>query len=217
MRGFANSDIARRTLKAQKIEHLVGGVEGLDVLDLGAGSGFLSSYFAGRGANVTAADRDPDTFAADCRFVRIEGRLPFGPESFDLVVFNHVIEHVGEVDAQRRILSEIANVLRPGGRLYLAAPTRWALIEPHFGIPLLGAMPRPLANAVVRACGKGDRYDCFPLSASAMHALARENFREVRDVSREALAWMARNENPVLRYVPPLVGLFPTRMLIATR
>lgn len=217
MRGFANSDIDRRKLKAQKIEHLVGGVAGLDVLDLGAGSGLLSRYFTDRGANVTAADRDAATFVADCPFFQVEGELPFGPESFDLVVFNHVIEHVGEIDEQRKILSEIAAILRPGGRLYLAAPTKWALIEPHFRIPLLGAMPRSLANAVVKAFGKGNYYDCFPLSASTMFDLASEHFREVKDVSGEAFAWMARYENPVFRYIPPILGLFPTRMLIATR
>lgn len=217
MQGFANSDIVRRTQKAKKIEHLVGGVDGLDLLDLGAGSGFLSSYFATQGAKVIAADRDKAAFAADCPFVQIEGRLPFNKGSFDLVVFNHVIEHVGGIDEQRQILSEIAHILRPGGRLYLAAPTKWALIEPHYRIPLLGAMPRSVADAIVRVAGKGDIYDCFPLKASAMQQLANEHFREVRDVSCEAFRWMARHENKALRFIPAIPVVFPTRIFIATK
>jgi SAM-dependent methyltransferase len=217
MRGFANSDFDRRRLKAQKIEHLVGGVAGLDLLDLGAGSGLLASYFATKGANVIAADRDGDAFAADCPFVQFHGELPFDAESFDLVVFNHVIEHVGGIDDQRKILAEIANVLRPGGRIYLAAPTKWAVIEPHFRIPLLGAMPRRIANLVVRAAGKGQFYDCFPLTARAMLNMMSEHFREVRDVSREAFDWAALYENPAFRYLPAIPGLFPTRMFIGTR
>jgi len=216
MRGFANSDKERRTLKARKIDFLVGGVEGLDLLDLGAGSGLLSSYFVSRGARVTAADRDASLFAADCPFVTVTDTLPFADYAFDLVVFNHVIEHVGTIDQQDRMLSEIRRVIRPGGRLYLAAPTKWALIEPHFRIPLLGAMPRPLADTIVRLAGKGERYDCFPLTGPAMRQLAGKHFGAVREVSVDALRWAAQHEHPGLRFLPAVPALFPTRMFIAT-
>ncbi len=215
MRGFANSDKERRKLKARKIDHLVGGVMGLDLLDLGAGSGFLSSYFASQSAKVTAADRDKELFGAACPFVEIKGGLPFEENSFDHVIFNHVIEHVGAIEQQDAKLSQIWHVLRPGGRLYLAAPTKWALIEPHFRLPLLGAMPRPLADFIVTALGKGGRYDCFPLSGSAMIKLAKKHFRQVEEVSGQALNWAAEHENPKLRFVPSIPVLFPTRMFIA--
>lgn len=215
MHGFADSNEDRRTLKAKKIEHLVGGVQGLDLLDLGAGSGFLSTYFANQGARVTAADRDKTQFSGSCPFVEIRDHLTFSPCSFDLVIFNHVIEHVGGLDKQDEILAEIRNILRPGGRLYMAAPTKWALIEPHYKIPLLGAIPRSFADFVVKALGKGSRYDCFPLSGSTMYELASRHFPKVKEVSIEAFRWAAIHENQKLRFLPAVPSFFPTRMFIA--
>ena len=216
-RGYANDNRHLRRLKAGKIEHLLGGVEGLDLLDLGAGSGLLSEYFASKGANVTAADRDPDKFLAALPFVTIGDRLPFAPESFDVVVFNHVIEHVGDRPQQSAMLEQIATILRPGGRLYLAAPTKWALIEPHFRIPLLGAMPRRLADWVVRLSGKGKWYDCYPLPRADLHTMIAQRFARVEDVSTAAFKWMCRHENPTLRMVPPIPALFPTAIFIASK
>lgn len=45
--------------------------------------------------------------------------LPFAPDSFDVVVARHVIEHVPDI---AKTLKNWANVLRHGGRLILAVP-----------------------------------------------------------------------------------------------
>src|SRR3546814_5478078 len=58
--------------------------------------------------------------------------LPYSNDTFDIVVSNHVIEHVGNADAQRHHLDEIRRVLAPDGVVYFAAPNRWRLVEPHF-------------------------------------------------------------------------------------
>lgn len=226
-RGFAHDK--GRDVKARKIEALLGGaLEGLDILDLGAGSGFLSTYFRGRGGRVTAADRDISNFRVDgLSPVLIGGtELPFADASFDLVVFNHVIEHVGDKWAQDRVMTEIARILRPDGRLYLAVPNKWALIEPHYRIPLLGALPRPLANAVVRKFRNHPVYDCFPLNRRELLRLAARHFHKVEDVSIEAFAWFASNElesaaGRILRRLPGFViralrPAFPTLMAVAS-
>lgn len=214
--GFANSDASVRTNKARKIEFLLGGVEGADLLDLGAGSGLLSAYFASKGANVTSADRDVEEFKADLPFVSIDGQaLPFADNSFDIIIFNHVIEHVGEEPAQLAILAEIARILRADGRLYIAAPTKWAFMEPHYRLPFLGALPRPLADLALRITGKGQRYDCFPLSRTKLRAAIQSQFAEVEEQSAKAFRWMQQHENPKLRFLPALVPLFPTSIFIA--
>lgn len=41
--------------------------------------------------------------------------IPFGPHTFDLIVANHMLYHVPDLD---RALAEIRRVLKPGGRLY---------------------------------------------------------------------------------------------------
>jgi len=45
--------------------------------------------------------------------------LPYGAESFDVVICNHVLEHV---DDDRRALLEIRRVLRPSGRAIIMSP-----------------------------------------------------------------------------------------------
>lgn len=47
--------------------------------------------------------------------------VPFPDNSFDVVFYHHVIEHVSEPAAS---LCELARVLRPGGMLYVGTPNR---------------------------------------------------------------------------------------------
>jgi hypothetical protein len=63
----------------------------------------------------------------------VDGRdLPFAAHDFDLVFSNSVIEHVGERDSQRTMISEI---LRVGGSVFLQCPNKRFPIEPHFFQP----------------------------------------------------------------------------------
>ncbi|GGF35315.1 hypothetical protein GCM10011519_05930 [Marmoricola endophyticus] len=55
-------------------------------------------------------------------------RLPFEDARFDGVFMNEVLEHVADEGVA---LSEIARVLRPGGRLLLMSPNRWFPVEGH--------------------------------------------------------------------------------------
>ena len=60
----------------------------------------------------------------DGRFRLLEGsvqQLPFPDDSFDLVFYHHVIEHVPDPAAS---LVELARVLRPGGLIYVGTPNR---------------------------------------------------------------------------------------------
>lgn len=224
-RGYADGQTEKRTAKARKIEHLVGGVAGKRLLDLGAGSGILSTWFASRGAQVTSADRDISTFQPDLPVVRIErADLPFANEAFDLVVFNHVIEHVGPPPDQAHILREIWRILKPGGQLYIAVPNRYALIEPHFRLPLLGALPRPVADAMVRKWRKQPRYDCYPLSRSRFMTLLEAQFAQVEEKSADAFRWVAMNEpgRAALRHVPHGLArragpIYPTLIALCTK
>ena len=101
----------------------MGPLAGKRILDLGAGAGEASIYFASHGAHVTALDissRQLDVLneAARLRGVAIDTlavpaeELPFPDGHFDLVYGDGVLHHV---DMQRAV-PEVRRVLRPGGR-----------------------------------------------------------------------------------------------------
>lgn len=61
-------------------------------------------------------------------------RIPLADRSFDLVVSNAVIEHVGGEDEQRRMVVEHDRV----GRCWvITTPNRWFPVESHTAMPLL--------------------------------------------------------------------------------
>jgi ubiquinone/menaquinone biosynthesis C-methylase UbiE len=93
---------------------------GLEVLDLGAGTGYYAAWAAGRGAKrAVALDLTCEMLAGapGPAVVADAGRLPFAGRSFDLVVAALLLSFVPDV---RSVLGEAARVLRAGGRLVLS-------------------------------------------------------------------------------------------------
>jgi SAM-dependent methyltransferase len=104
---------------------VLGDVDGLDVLDLGCGTGYFSAWLTRRGARLTAVDLSPEQLATalrcqqefGVRFDLVEANaesLPLPDGSFDLVLSEHGVGVWCQPDAW---VAEAARVLRPGGRL----------------------------------------------------------------------------------------------------
>ncbi|MFD4127730.1 class I SAM-dependent methyltransferase [Streptomyces globisporus] len=100
---------------------------GARVLDVGCGTGTVSAAAVARGASVYAADGEPGMVAATRRAVpgvtathiaRLP-ELPYANDTFDAVVGNFVLNHVGRPLAA---LAELRRITRPGGRV---AVTIW--------------------------------------------------------------------------------------------
>ena len=186
-------DVRSRRTKATKI---IGVLErerplsGARLLDIGTGSGTIAAELAavaGPDGSVTSVDvtdvrveRDGYTFAI------FDGHgFPFDDASFDVVVSNHVIEHVGDRDAQLRHLQEVARVLTPDGTVYVAVPHRWQLVENHYRLPALSWLPRRAADAYLRAMRRGTRYDCRPLGRMELLRMLRSAGLDARDATAD--------------------------------
>lgn len=126
--------IRARTFRFME-KHLLAKIEsfyprGFDVLDVGAGNGWLSYRLARRGHRPVAVDllvNDTDGlgaarhyFQVAPRFLRFKAEmdcLPFMPAQFDVVIFNASLHY--SVDYERT-LREAQRCLRPGGHLIVA-------------------------------------------------------------------------------------------------
>lgn len=104
--------------------------DGMDVLECGCGPGWLwreNRVDVPKDCRVTLTDLSPGMIA-EARTALQElpqfafevtsiDALPFANDSFDVVVANHMLYHVPQIN---RALSEIKRVLRPNGRLLAA-------------------------------------------------------------------------------------------------
>jgi ubiquinone/menaquinone biosynthesis C-methylase UbiE len=103
----------------------LGGRQGMQALDIGCGTGFLSLELAMRGHQVTGIDFAPEMLAlarekaeaagVAIRFEEADAEnLPLAADSFDLVMTRHVLWTLPQPEAA---VVEWIRVLRPGGRL----------------------------------------------------------------------------------------------------
>lgn len=135
---------------------------GKDVLEIGCGTGVHARLLAAAGARVTAVDLTPTAVELTRRRLDLHGlhadvleadaeALPFDDDSFDFVWSWGVVHHSNDT---RRVLAEIARVVRPGGRLALmvyhrSSITYWIqyqLIRGVLGGKLLRMSPAQVAN-----------------------------------------------------------------------
>ena len=77
--------------------------------------------------------------------------LPFADGEFDIVFSNAVIEHVGDRERQRQLVSE---AIRVGRRVFITTPNRRFPVEVHTRLPLVHWLPDVFSHPVYRAAGK---------------------------------------------------------------
>ena len=164
-------------------------IEGANVLEIGPGFGQFTDKIGRKAKHVDALEVDPVQADFIREKLRQEGitnttiktgggdcLLPYDPASFDLVILNLVFEWSSTTidepheQAHSRLLREIARVLRPDGRLYLATKNRFALRyllgkpDEHYHDMRFGsALPRWLADRVHRRRSRGRLYSWIGL------------------------------------------------------
>ena len=178
----AVQDLPSRRNKALKIERLLdlrAADAPIRMLEVGCGSGGISHYFATHPSlpcRVQAVDvHDNRSAKGGYGFTLVDGVvLPFDDGSFDVVISNHVVEHVGPVEAQREHLRELRRVMADDGIGYLAVPNRWMLVEPHYRLAFLSWWPRRWRDGWLRLWRRGQAYDCEPLTLAEAERLLEE-------------------------------------------
>jgi SAM-dependent methyltransferase len=148
----------------------MGPLQGKRILDLGAGLGESSVYFAGQGARVTLVDLSP----AMLEFARalaahwgvkietIVGRaedFDAGTDRFDFAYAANLLHHVPD---KRAVFGRVRAALVPGGRFFLIDPLRY----------------NPIINTYRRMASQVRTEDERPLGFEDI-ALAREFFDDV--------------------------------------
>ena len=225
--GFVVGD--GRRAKALKIRTVLeearcGDISGLDLLDVGTGTGGIAHVLA-ETCNVVSVDPCDQRGARDgYRFLRAGTALPFRDASFDLAVSNHVIEHLGDAALHLR---ELSRVLRPGGLAYLATPNRLWPFEVHYRLWLLHWLPAPLFERALRRLGRFSeplqllglrrlRMLCAPRFTVEDFAprILREPLRYHLGVSPQAARLLRAIPLPVYR---ALADLAPTLIVVLRR
>ena len=94
---------------------------------------------------------DPDAFSSG-----VGEALPYADASMGGALLHDVLEHVGD---WRAVLREARRVLAPGAPLYVKGPSYAVrFVEPHYRVPWLPLLPRPLARRYLRALGRDVGY-----------------------------------------------------------
>lgn len=153
-----------RTMAAVMSDFLQVPLRDLALLDVGASTGIIDQHLAKHFGRVTGIDIDAPaidfaqkTWASDNLTFMVGDalNLRFDDECFDVVICSHVYEHVTNPEG---MFAEIHRVLKPGGFCYFAGGNRLMFNEPHYNLPLLSILPRPLGHLYVRLAGKGTHY-----------------------------------------------------------
>jgi SAM-dependent methyltransferase len=156
-RDWASEEIAWGVWHVPESElHILPELEGLDVVELGCGTGYVSSWLARRGARPVGLDNSARQLATarmfqqdfDLRFPLVHGdaeHAPFRDASFDLAIS----EYGAAIWCDPyRWIPEASRLLRPGGHLiflghsYVAMltfpeeelPAGETLVRAHFGM-----------------------------------------------------------------------------------
>lgn len=175
------------------------------VLDIGVGSGIITSGLGEKSKKTIGVDRVDERIEKkhfDFIIVNSES-LPFDDESFEVVVSNHIIEHTPDA---KKHLEEIYRVLKKGGICYLATPNKY-FIDPHFRLPFIGFLPRKASNWIVKTIRKRE-FDIFPLGMGDIRKLGKKF-----DVENKTFHVFSNPEKYAMKPLPGNVHqFFPEKM-----
>jgi ubiquinone/menaquinone biosynthesis C-methylase UbiE len=197
-RGFSLT--ANRESKAKKIFKILTEFSGgfskkTTLLDIGTGDGGIAHYLSEH-FNVISVDIIDQRIVTDgYSYIMCNENLPFFDEEFDIVVSNHIIEHVSD---HRKHLNEIARVLKKDGLVYLATPNKFWPWEVHYRLPLIHYLPGYLFNGLLKL---------MKIFTEEVHLLTWKKLEDIAGMKFLIIAYsdkICRNTTSYFMKVPPV-------------
>lgn len=226
-----------RKIKAEKISKIIKDFLQKDplqcrCLEIGCSTGINTNYMSNTFAECIGIDIDENAvkFGHSNKksninfFIGDAMRLPFRSDGFDIIVCNHVYEHVPDSDL---LMKELYRVLKRDGFCYFAAGNKFSLIEGHYHLPFLSWIPKPFANIYLRLLRRGTTYYENHLSLYGIRRLTRNFY--VTDYTLKIITEPERfgaedmiGHGSVIRKIPKpiiklLMPLIPTYIFVLTK
>ncbi len=168
----------------EDFQRRAGELLGKRMLELGFGSGLHIPAFARAGAEMYGLEVNKVLLAIAEENMRLRGisadlrsydglHMPYPDNYFDYIFATSVLEHVSDVQA---VILETDRILKPGGKIYLSFPNRWAPRETHTGFWLAHYLPRDIVKIILRMFGSN------AIEELNLHFLSYLSFRRaIRD------------------------------------
>ena len=185
-------------------------IESASVLDAGCGSaGLLIALWKLRAAKLVGIELDANVSRLaitrtrtlpNVRILQADAQIAIlENQTFDIVISNHVIEHVNQHELYIRTLRRL---MKPGAILFIACPNRLWPLEAHSRLPLIHYLPRPLAKRIGRCLESGAMLPAHLRDRGRTSTLYETDFtyfRLKRMLSRNQFQILEFNDPPEFR------------------
>jgi len=181
---FVLKDVEGRTQKFKKIISVLHNFrprsQSLNCLDIGCSSGIITSSLGEHFQLAVGLDIDQEaveyakvhTSPTHAQFLIADSMaLPLQNNSIDVIVCNHIYEHVPYAD---QMMDEVYRVLKEEGFCYFSAGNKYMVIEAHYGLPFLSWVPKPIAHCYLKITGRGSFYYEEHLSLGGLKKLVKK-------------------------------------------
>ena len=162
-------DVKGRVQKFKKIlsilQDFCPDIQSLICLDIGCSNGIITSCLGSHFSMAIGMDIDQEavqygkihSLSPRVQYSSADSMaLPLRDNSIDVVVCNHIYEHVPQAN---QMMDEIYRVFKEGRFCYFSAGNKYAIMEGHSHLPMLSWFPKPLAHLYLKFTGKGNFYN----------------------------------------------------------